>query len=334
VTTSAKGRKRPSSPDEPATRSVSEQVRDRLEDLTPSERRVGRALLAAYPIAGLESLTRLADAAEVTGPTVLRFVRKLGYDGYPAFQHALRQEVQARMESPLSLYGSQMPAGPGEEVLEHSLRVLRRALDKTFRSVSAAEFRAVVALLADERRHAVFTGGRFSQLVAHYLYAQLRMLRPNCSLVGDSFDPRIDGLIDVGKNDVVCVFDYRRYQEDTVVFARRAADRGATVIVCTDPWLSPAAEVADHVLLSHPDAPSPFDSMLGAFAVTEALLAGVVERLGARGRERVEELEIARSAAELESFVSGGGAMPEPGGPAPGGPAPLKGGGRQRGRRA
>ena len=293
-------------PDESQARPVSEQVRDHLEALTPSERRVARALLAAYPIAGLESLTQLAMAAEVTAPTVLRFVRKLGYDGYPSFQRSLRQEVQARMESPLSLYGSQMPTGPGEELLDESLLAFKRALDKTFASVSAAEFRAVVALLADERRHAVFTGGRFSQLLAHYLYAQLRMLRPNCSLAGDGFDPRIDGLIDVGKHDVVSVFDYRRYQDDTVVFARRAADRGATVIVFTDPWLSPAAEVADHVLLSHPDAPSPFDSMLGAFAVTEAVLAGVVAKLGDRGKDRVEELEAARTAAEHESFVTGG----------------------------
>lgn len=307
MATAAPKRRRPHAvADVPPPRSVSEQVRDHLETLTPSERRVARTLLAAYPIAGLESLTQLASAAEVTGPTVLRFVRKLGYDGYPSFQRALRQEVQARMESPLSLYGSQMPTGPGEEVLDQSLLAFRQALDKTFGSVSPAEFRAVVALLADERRHAVFTGGRFSQLLAHYLYAQLRMVRPNCSLVGDGFDPRIDGLIDVGKHDVVNVFDYRRYQEDTVVFARRAAERGATVIVFTDPWLSPASEVADHVLLSHPDAPSPFDSMLGAFAVTEAVLAGVVARLGDRGRARVEELETARTEAEHESFVTGG----------------------------
>lgn len=305
----------------PVSASVSEQVQAQLELLTPSERRVARTLLATYPVAGLESLTQLASAADVTGPTVLRFVRKLGYEGYPDFRRALRQEVQARMESPLSLYGSQMPSGPGEQLLRESLKAFRRALDKTFRSVSPAEFRAVVKLLADERRHAVFTGGRFSQLLAHYLYAQLRMLRGNCSIVGDGFDPRIDGLIDVGRNDVVCVFDYRRYQEDTVVFARRAAARGATVVVFTDPWLSPASEVADHVLLAHPDAPSPFDSMLGGFAVTDAVLAGVVAQLGPKGRTRIEELEAARTAAGEETNAIGS-------------PPPTRGGGgKARGRR-
>ena len=322
IASARRQRRRPgAAADDTDGRSVSELVQANLESLTPSERRVARALLAMYPIAGLESLTQLASAAEVTAPTVLRFVRKLGYDGYPAFQRALRLEVQARMESPLSLYGSKMPTGPSEDVLLESLRAFRRALDKTFRSVSTAEFRAVVGLLADERRHAVFTGGRFSQLLGHYLYAQLRMLRANCSLVGDGFDPRIDTLIDVGRNDVVSVFDYRRYQDDTVVYARRAAARGATVVVFTDPWLSPAAEVADHVLVAHPDAPSPFDSLLGGFALTDAVLAGVVAKLGARGRARVQELEAARMAGE-DGTVASGGAVP------------ARGRGRNRGRRS
>lgn len=280
-----------------------ELVRDRLGTLTPSERRVARALMSTYPIAGLESMPRLAEAAGVTGPTVLRFVRKLGYEGYPDFQRSLREEVQARMESPLTLYGSQM-LRPGEPVLDKSLHAFRQALDKTFASVPPAEFRAVVRLLTDERRRAFFTGGRFSQLIAHYLYRQLRMVRKGCALVGDTFDPRVDELIDIGRGDVVCVFDYRRYQADTVAFARRAAAWGAVVILFTDPWLSPAADVADHVLMSHPDSPSPFDSMLGGFALSETVLAAVVARLGERGRLRVEELEGTRQAAESGEGVA------------------------------
>jgi DNA-binding MurR/RpiR family transcriptional regulator len=276
---------------------VGELVREGMEHLTPSEKRVARALLAAYPVAGLESLKQLAGRANVTAPTVLRFVRKLGFDGYPGFQKVLREEVHARMTSPLSLYRTQVPS-PKEKVLDASLLAFRRAIDKTFRSLPASEFRAVVRLLADQRRRIVLTGGRFSQLAAHYLYAQLRMVRPDCVLVGETFDPRTDSLVDVGRNDVVCLFDYRRYQDDTVEFGRGAAARGATVILFTDPWLSPLAEVANHVLTSYPDAPSPFDSMLGGFALTEAVLAGVVAQLGEEGRQRVELFETARGSSE------------------------------------
>jgi hypothetical protein len=45
------------------------------------------------------------------------------------------------------------------------------------------------------------------------------------------------------------------------------------------------------VLISHADSASPFDSMLGAFALTELIAAKVVVALGERGRARVAELE-------------------------------------------
>lgn len=272
---------------------IGEIVQAALETLTPSERRVARALLETYPAAGLESLPRLAAAAGVTPPTVLRFVRKLGFGGYRHFQDSLRTEVQARMESPLTLYRRPAPYADAS-LLDATLGVLHEGLEKTFRSVTDATFTAVVELLADQRRDVVFTGGRFSQLVAHFLQAQMRMLRPGCILVGDTFSPRKDTLLDVGTRTVVCVFDYRRYQEDTVAFAREAAARGATVVLFTDPWLSPATDVARHVLMSHPDSPSPFDSMIGAFGLAEAVLAGVVAKLGVQGKERVAELERVR----------------------------------------
>lgn len=264
-----------------------------MEALTPSERRVARALLASYPVAGLENLAQLAASAAVTAPTVLRFVRKLGFEGYPDFQRVLREEVRERMSSPLSLYQTQMP-GPREALLDRSVRAFHNGLDKTFSSLPASEFLAVVKLLSDERRPVLLTGGRFSQLLAHYLHAQLLMLRPGCVLLGESFDPRTDMLPDIRREHVVCIFDYRRYQADTIAFGQAAAARGAKIVAFTDPWLSPVTQIAHHVLIAYPNAPSPFDSMLGAFALTEAVLAGVVGNLGERGRQRVAELEAAR----------------------------------------
>src|SRR5918911_5276617 len=72
--------------------------------LSPAERRVARALLAEYPVAGLESAGRLAERAGVSGATVVRFATRLGFAGYPDLQESLRREVQERMSSPLVLF--------------------------------------------------------------------------------------------------------------------------------------------------------------------------------------------------------------------------------------
>ena len=270
---------------------IGEEVRERLGEMTPSERRVARALLATYPTAGLESLPQLAEGAGVTGPTVLRFVRKIGFEGYPDFQRSLREEVQARTEGLPSLYKTK-GGTQDDEVVARSQQAFARALDATFASSSLEhDFAGVVALLSDPKRRLWFAGGRFSQLVAAYLCMQLRFLRSGCAMVGEELEQRmLDGL-ELSRRDVLCLFDYRRYQPDTIATGRLAAERGAVVVVFTDPWLSPAVESARHVLISHADSASPFDSMLGAFALTEVLAAKVVVALGDAGRARVAEIE-------------------------------------------
>ena len=259
--------------------------------MTPAERRVARALLETYPTAGLESLPQLADGAGVTGPTVLRFVRKIGFDGYPDFQRSLRHEVQARTEGLQSLYETR-GSTPDDEVLRQTQEAFTRALDATLTSTSLeAELEDVVALLSDPKRRLWFVGGRFSQLVASYLCLQLRFLRPGCAMVSEEPEGRVLDSLEITRRDVVCVFDYRRYQRDTVAAGKVAAEHGGVVVVFTDPWLSPAVEYGRHVLISHSNSASPFDSLLGAFALTELIAAKVVVALGEDGRARVAELE-------------------------------------------
>ncbi len=270
---------------------IGEEVRERLGEMTPAERRVARTLLATYPTAGLESLPQLADGAGVTGPTVLRFVRKVGFDGYPDFQRSLREEVQARTEGLPSLYRTR-GATQDDDVLRQSQEAFMRALGATLESSSLQEELAqVVVLLSDRKRRIWFVGGRFSQLVATYLCLQLRMLRPGCAMIGEAPERRVLDSMEISRRDVLCLFDYRRYQQDTIAAGKVAAEQGAVLVVFTDPWLTPAVEHGRHVLISHADSASPFDSLLGAFALAELITAKVVVALGDDGRSRVAELE-------------------------------------------
>ena len=271
---------------QPTVRSLIKEVGD---GFSPAERKVARALLAEYPVAGLETVSRLSSRARVSGPTVIRFADRLGFAGYPAMQEALRQEVQDRMTSPLSQYAQVRESDDGELVALSKQRFLS-AIDRTFVDLPEAELDAAVGLMADRKRPLLTTGGRFSQLAAYYLAEHLNMLRPNTRCVGGQL-PIWDELIDVGKRHVFVAFDYRRYQNDTIKAARRASERGATLILFTDPWLSPIADFADHVLPARVEALPPFDSMIPAFALVEAVVAGVTARLGEAAKSRIEELE-------------------------------------------
>jgi DNA-binding MurR/RpiR family transcriptional regulator len=227
----------------------------------------------------------------VSPPTALRLVTKLGFTGYPDFQRNLREEVQARVSSPSSRYPLHDPSPGGPDVVASAFQTLIRNLQATAAAQSESEFKAVARLLADRSRRILALGGRVSHVLAIHLIGQLRMLRPNTHLLPAGSARLMDELVDLTKRDVVVVFDYRRYQQDTVEFGHRAARHGATIVAITDPWLSPVAQAARHVLTFDLESLPPLDSPIGGFALVEALLAEVASQLGASGRSRLAEIE-------------------------------------------
>jgi DNA-binding MurR/RpiR family transcriptional regulator len=135
-------------------------------------------------------------------------------------------------------------------------------------------------------------------LVAQMLYLHLFQMRPGIRMIQAGLQTRDDQLLDVGPKSVLMVFDFRRYQSDTVSLARAANERGAGIILVTDPWESPIAEFADHVLTAEVTSPSPYDSMVPAFALVEGLIAEIVPRLGKDVVKRIEDLEQLRTGFE------------------------------------
>jgi DNA-binding MurR/RpiR family transcriptional regulator len=280
---------------------VGELVRHRFGTLSPAERKLARVLLASFPIAGLESVARFAERAGVSPPTVTRFITKLGFKGYPEFQEVIRHEVQARLSSPLARYRDEPPGRGTDSVLSESLEVSRHAVKATLDLLSHRDVEETVDLLADVRRRVMVLGGRVSGQLARYMAGQLHLLRPGVGIVESERGAPAQQLIDLRKGDVLVVFDYRRYQSDTIESARVASAQGCNVILFTDPWLSPASASARQVLVTSVDTVGPFDSLVGATAVVEAVVAAVLNRLGPKAQTRMQSLDRLRAGDVLES---------------------------------
>jgi DNA-binding MurR/RpiR family transcriptional regulator len=274
---------------------VGELIRSHQAALSPAERKLARVLLASYPIAGLESVARFAERAGVSPPTVTRFITKLGFKGYPEFQEMLRHEVQARLSSPLARYRDERQRSGGDSLLDETLEVSTHTLKATVDLLSHRDVDEAVERIADVRRRVMVLGGRVSAPLARYLAAQLHLLRPDIGLVDSERSAPAQQLIDMRKSDVLIVFDYRRYQADTIESARVAAAQGCNVILFTDPWLSPASAFARQVLVTSVETVGPFDSLVGAMAVVEAMVAAVLARLGPRAESRMQSLERLRA---------------------------------------
>lgn len=270
-----------------ASLGVSERVRRSLGELSKAERKVARTLLSGPPTIGLESVSQLAALAEVSGPTVSRFVARLGFDNYAAFQQALRDDLSARVLSPVEVYRSRHEAS-GHTPLRLAGAALADAVTGTLAQLSPPDFERAVSLLADERHRVLVTGGWTSHLLAALLTSLVRPFRSGVLHVPSLAAERATTLADLVRGDTVVLFDYRRYELDTFEFARLARDRGARLVLLTDPWLSPIADLADAVLPAQVDGPSPFESLTPTVALVETLATDVARQLGAAGTARLD----------------------------------------------
>ena len=271
--------------------SIADRIRRDLEAFTPNERHAAHRLLADFPMAGLDTLAGFGEAAGVSAPTVLRMVTKLGFASYGSFQKALRAELAERLATPLMKGGD---AALGNDRLGRFAEAAIANIRETAANVARGEFEAVVRLLSDTNRHAHILGGRFTDPLADYFGAHLRVLRPNVRRITGGRASWLDQLLDVGKRDVVILFDIRRYSTDLAAFAETAIGRGATIVLITDQWLSPISRVAAHVLPAHVAAPSIWDSSGGLVLIVEAILAALARELGPKVRDRLAIIEALR----------------------------------------
>ncbi|MCF2531531.1 MurR/RpiR family transcriptional regulator [Yinghuangia soli] len=281
---------------------LAEQIRQGLGDCSPAERKVGRVLLAGFPSAGFETVAALAAKASVSAPTVLRFVNRLGYRGFPDFQAALREELDERNASPVTLVGAPGTGADTGSVVglqQSSGSLFSGAIERTFLELPPHDLERAVELLVDRRRRVTVAGGRFTDLLARYLGLHMMQMRDDVHMLPGADVERAAALASLGRRDVAVVFDYRRYEPDKVAVAQMIRERGGKVILFTDTWLSPVTAHADVVLPCRVESPSAYDSLVPTLAVVEAVVAGVLTSLGADAHERMKAGEEAARRAGL-----------------------------------
>jgi DNA-binding MurR/RpiR family transcriptional regulator len=228
---------------------LSERIRQRLADMTPSERRIARALLSGPPTIGLESSARLAKHVGVSGPTVSRFANRVGFANYAAFQRALHDDIAARVMSPVEVYRKHVDTAD-DNVLVTAGSALGTAVESSLHELSPVDFWRATTYLSDTRRQVMVVGGWFSHLLGGYLAARLREFRPRVRHIPPVASDRAAAIADLGRRDVVVIFDFRRYERDTLEFAQAVRETGVMIVLFTDPWLSPTSDLAPAVLPS------------------------------------------------------------------------------------
>lgn len=221
---------------------MNDRIHTYFPSLTKSEQKVAESVLANTDDLMYYSVTELADFAGVGETTVMRFCRKIGFNGYQDFKLSLAQNVGVR-----KIDGQDEDENHGDFVkmiFETNVNILRSSM-----SLLAKENLMQAIEWIDEARHVQFFGVGASGITA--LDAKNRLLR-----IGRRSEAVVDShiqammAVSMSQGDVAFGISVSGSTIDTNNMLMKAKENGAKVIAITNYAKSPITAIADIVLLT------------------------------------------------------------------------------------
>lgn len=250
--------------------------------LRPSEKKTADYLLEYRGRAGDLLLEELAREAGVSQPTILRFVKALGYRGFREFKYALVQEEgrEQREEGEIELYGFRLSSRDRlEEIPGKIVGTSIRMLEETLKSIRSKDYEQAVEAILRARSIVIYSVEN-SVCTASDLMTKLLYLGLDCRMYGDYYLQNVSAT-NLGKDDLAIGISYSGCSRHTVEMMALARKAGAGTLVLTNFENSLIARYADILLCASNRqflCGDTIFSRISQMALVDMLYAGVLNR--------------------------------------------------------
>lgn len=215
--------------------------------LRPSERKVADYLLQCEEELDDLTLTELAEKAKVSQPTVLRFAKGMGYEGFKELKSAILEErirKKVEKEEIIPLYG--FPVEKKDVLTDVPSKVIGttiHVMQETLKSISLKEYAKAIKLITNADNIVVY-GVENSLCAVNDLVTKLLYLGLKCCSYDDYYLQNISAC-NLGNRDVAIGISYSGNSRNTVEVMRAAKKSGASTIVITNFENAPISKYAD-----------------------------------------------------------------------------------------
>jgi RpiR family carbohydrate utilization transcriptional regulator len=283
---------------EESTDTLLERITRQLPHLRRSEQRVA-AIVLDNPVGAVHfTMAGLAEAAEVSEPTVMRFCASVGCEGFQDFKIQLAQTLALGLPvTHSSISAEDSSADLAEKIFDHTIS----SLDRARRTLDAGAVEQAVATLLDAS-DILFVGFGASGIIAQDAQQKFPLFGVPCQAPEDFHQQFIAATMS-GPRSVTVAISNTGHTEQTLIVAEAAKKAGATVISLTG-RTSPLSELADVPLIARTfedtDVYTPSTSRLAGLVVIDVLATGVALR-----RSPEHTAAIRRMKSELASMRQG-----------------------------
>src|SRR5262249_20190508 len=161
--------------------------------------RVAEVVLDDLKVVAFGTVAELAAQSNTSGPTVLRFAVKLGFQGFADLQTASQAEIVDALRPAAERIRERPPSDVVSRVLAEDLANVRTTLE----GFDADEFKAAVDLLADRQRRVFVLSGEVARGVGIVFVTQLDLLRDGVTIISGSQVRVARQLADISPGDIL-----------------------------------------------------------------------------------------------------------------------------------
>jgi DNA-binding MurR/RpiR family transcriptional regulator len=250
-------------------------IHSRRDALTPTEARIAAYFLEETRGLALLSVQELATQLHVGPASIVRVVKKLGYQGLSELKRGLKRHLQTSL-SPLDQFRLQLNAGEVaglSDVTAIGRREIRN-IDATMRLLDEAVFRRAVDILSRARTVQLVGTGVSAHLAGLAAFVLQHIGLRSFALQHTGLDVS-EQLVGVGAEDALLAFSFPPYSPQTIAAAALAQKNRARVVSVTNQETAPIARHSDALLVAKTDTLAPSNSLSAPLVLVHGLAAAV-----------------------------------------------------------
>lgn len=210
-------------------------IKKKYFDLRPSEVKVADFVIRNIKEASKMSIGRLSEITGVSQPSIIRFVKALGYSGYREFKDNMIAYIVSDSEpSNMNLlHGFNLKKEDKlEDIPKKTINASIKILEKTLKSIDIESFEKAISMIVSARRIDIY-GVENSNSVINDLKNKLLYLGLDVRHSEDIYMQNLSAN-NLTSEDLAIGISYSGTSKDTVDIIKRAKFSGAKTLIITN----------------------------------------------------------------------------------------------------
>lgn len=273
-------------------------------DLSPKQKIVAKYIEENHTSLAYTTMTELSRMAGVSETSVVRFVYRLGYNGFPEFMAALRNDLSEKKETPLmngfaiEKENFVLPRDTCKAVFAMEMQ----AMTDTLTNMNDDDFHRAVAMIS-KAKEVFIAGCGANTCCTRAMEFAMQVIKPNVVSIENCDLAAAAKINAAGRNSVCIAFTTPRYPSETDKIVKLMKENAIPIIGVSNSILSPLRPFCEIFFQIPEKYVTYIDSNAAYMALIHAITFGVYQSDTAKAKQQVAKYNA--FVRETEYYLNG-----------------------------